>query len=74
MDSHDASDAFTTEEVYQRVIDGISQREFSMVLMHDIKGYSVDAVEAIIVWALENGYRFRTIDETTPGFHANIRN
>ena len=74
LDSHDASNATTTEAVYQRVVEGLAQREFAMVLMHDIKGYSVDAVEAIIVWALANGYSFRTIDESTPGFHAMIQN
>lgn len=74
VDSNDAGGATTAEEVYQNVIRGISNRDVSMVLMHDIKSYSVEALEDIIVWALENGYTFRTVDESTPGFHYPIRN
>lgn len=72
VDSNDAGGSTTSEEVYQNVINGIANRNVSMVLMHDIKSYSVEAVEDIIVWALKNGYTFRTVDESTPGFHYKI--
>lgn len=74
VDSNDAGGSTTSEEVYQNVINGIANRKVSMVLMHDIKGYSVEAVEDIIIWALDHGYTFKTIDESTPGFHYKINN
>jgi len=43
-------------------------------LQHDIKGYSVDAVEEIIIWGLENGYTFLPLDETSPGCHHGVLN
>lgn len=47
---------------------------FSVVLQHDIKDYSVEAVEEIILWGLDNGYIFRSLDETSPGAHHPINN
>ena len=33
----------------------------SVVLQHDIKAFSVDAVEEILIWGLENGYHFEAM-------------
>ena len=45
-----------------------------MVLQHDIKGCSVDAVERIIVWGLNNGYQFLPLEESSYGAHHGINN
>ena len=76
IDSKDTGGAKTPLAVCQNVISGIlnEKREYSIVLQHDIKGYSVDAVEAIIRWGLENGYTFLPIDENTPQYHHTVRN
>ena len=71
VDSKDAGGAKTADEVYQNVIEQIGQKKmtYACVLMHDLKSYSVDAVERIILWGLENGYTFLPLTENSPGFH-----
>ena len=41
----------------------------SIVLQHDTRYYSVMALEKMIQWGLEQGYRFLPIDLTTPEVH-----
>ena len=48
VDSGDAAGASSASAVASNVIKGIKKRSVSNVLQHDIKGYSVDAVEEII--------------------------
>lgn len=74
VDSDDAGSATTAGEVSVNVISGIQNKQNSVVLMHDIKGYTVDAVESIIVWALENGYTFLPLTEDSPDCHHGVRN
>ena len=66
VDSKDAVGATSTEEVFQNVIDGIGNKEVAVVLQHDTTDFSVAAVEKIILWGLENGYTFRTLDTNSP--------
>lgn len=74
VNSDDAVGSKTTEKVYNNVIDGIKKHNVSVVLQHDIKGYSVDAVEKIIIWGLENGYTFLPLNPGSPGAHHGINN
>ena len=66
VDSRDAGGATTSSAVAANVIAGIQKNNVSNVLMHDIKGYSVEAVEEIIFWGLENGYTFLPLNESSP--------
>ncbi len=74
VDSDDAGRATNTDKVVQNVINGCKNRKVSIVLQHDIKGYSVNAVEQIIIWGLENGYTFLPLDESSPTAHHGINN
>jgi peptidoglycan/xylan/chitin deacetylase (PgdA/CDA1 family) len=75
VDSQDAGGANTAQQVKENVIAGIrQQRRYAIVLQHDIKSYSVEAVEAIIQWGLENGYVFLPLDPTSPTMHHGINN
>ena len=74
VDSDDAGSATTADEVYQNVISGLKKTGHSVVLMHDVKSYTVDAVEQIIQWGLQNGYTFQALDENTPVTHHTLRN
>lgn len=51
----------------------MSAAEKTVVLLHDIKKFSVDAVEAIIVWELKNGYTFLPLEVDSPAPHHIIR-
>ena len=66
VDSKDAGGAKTSEEVLNNVINGIGDKSVSVVLQHDLYGFSVDAVEGIITWGLENGYTFAPLTEDSP--------
>lgn len=74
VSSGDAGGARTAEEVYNNVISGVSDRTSSVVLQHDIKGFSVDAVEKILVWGICNGYSFQPLTFDSPTYHHGIRN
>lgn len=74
VDSGDASGAKTAGAVYQNVIDGIQGNSCSVVLQHDIHSCSVDAVEQIIRWGLDNGYRFLPLQVDSPVMHHGVNN
>ena len=74
VNSLDAGGAKTAEQVYQNVISGIRGNPYSVVLQHDIHGFSVDAVERIIQWGLANGYIFLPLEPTSPSCHQKILN
>lgn len=66
----------STEQVYRNVVNGITylKGKPAVVLQHDIKGFSVNAVEDIIKWGLANGYTFLPLDETSYGAHQRLNN
>ncbi len=74
VDSKDAGGAKSSVEVFNNVVSGVRKKNFSVVLQHDIKGFSVDAVENIILWGLDNGYTFLPLDPTSPGCHHHVNN
>lgn len=74
VSSGDAGGTTSTEQVYKNVINGVKNRKYSIVLQHDIKGFSVNAVEKIIQWGLEHGYTFLPLTEDSPGAHFKINN
>ena len=74
VDSNDAGGAKKAEEVYNNVTRGVQNRRISVVLQHDIKGFSVEAVEKILIWGQENGYQFLGLDMTSPTSHHGVNN
>ncbi len=74
VDSDDAGSAKTANQVYNNVIAGVKNKDKSVVLMHDIKSYTVDAIESIIRWGLQNGYIFLPLDENAPSVHHTVKN
>ncbi len=74
VDSRDAADAKTAEQVFQNVISAVQGKSYSVVLQHDIFSYSVEATEMIIQWGLANGYTFKALDITSPGAHHDVKN
>lgn len=73
VDSNDAAGA-GTEKATQNVINGIKNRDSSVVLMHDIKATSIPAAEQIILYGLANGYTFKALNDISPTVHHGIRN
>lgn len=73
-DSHDASDASTADQVFQNVVREVGSKKTAVVLQHDIKKFSVEAVERIIQWGLENGYTFLPLEPDSFGAHHRVNN
>lgn len=74
VDSGDAAGATTAKQVANNVINGVKKRNRSIVLQHDIKKYSVEAVDQIIFWGIENGYTFLPMTNDTPMVHHSVTN
>ena len=72
--SGDAGGTTDSTAVYQNVINRVIRDGSSVVLQHDIKGFSVAAVERIIQWGLANGYTFKKLDATSFTAHHGINN
>ena len=66
--------AKTADEVFENVTKGVAKRTNSIVLQHDTRDFSVDAVERIIAWGLCNGYTFRALDINSPASHHGVNN
>ena len=74
VSSGDAGGAKTSEAVANNVISGITKHNVSIVLQHDITSFSVEAVEQILFWGIQNGYTFLPMSDTTPMVHFRPQN
>lgn len=74
VDSNDAGGAKKTETVVENVTKGITRQKHSVVLQHDIHEFSVEAVEEIILWGLNNGYTFLPLEMDSPVFQHAVNN
>ena len=63
-----------SEKIYENVISEIEKRDYSVVLMHDIKKANIESVRKIINYGLDNGYTFLGLDESSPEVHHHINN
>lgn len=69
------TDGLTTEkDVFDKTIQGIQSCGTSVVLQHDTKSYSVDAVDDIIEWGIANGYEFAPLTKDDPTMHHKVNN
>ncbi len=78
VSSEDAGGVYTESGVYDKVTwEGswyVNRDKSFIVLQHDTKSFSIDAVDDIILWGLENGYVFMPLDEDSPKAHHGINN
>lgn len=72
--SGDAGEATSTEQIYQNVINNLKEGGSSVVLQHDVKDFSVAAVESIIRYGLSQGYVFDKLDSSSFAAHHRINN
>ena len=74
VDSNDAGGAKTADEVFQNVINRIGNRNHAVVLQHDLHKFSVEAVEKILIWGIQNGYSFQALTPNSPICHHEVNN
>lgn len=68
------TDAEKTAQVVTNVIKGIEGKQYAVVLQHDIHDFSVDAVEQILIWGIQNGYTFQALTPNSPTCHHPVNN
>jgi peptidoglycan/xylan/chitin deacetylase (PgdA/CDA1 family) len=73
VSSGDAGATTSSDKVYSNVVNHLKS-DVSVVLQHDTKSYSVNAVERIIKYGIENGYTFKALDENSFGAHHGVNN
>lgn len=77
VDSNDASSCAKTGSsscVYSYVTNSLSKSRCNMVLMHDIKNYTANAIQDIIKYGKNNGYTFEVITMDTPMVTQKVNN
>ena len=65
VDADDAGHAYSSSQVYNNVVNHLSYNRANMVLMHDIKYQTKDAIRDIIRYGKNNGYTFKKIENDT---------
>ncbi len=63
--SGDSGECTTSSCVYNNVVNRLSRQKVNMILMHDIKMFTANALSDIIKYCKNNGYTFKIIDSTT---------
>ena len=61
ISSGDAGSTTDPSGVYSNVVNSLRTDRANMILMHDIKSYTRDALRDIIRYGKNNGYRFERI-------------
>lgn len=61
-------------KIASNIIKSLHGRSYYIVLQHDIKPNSIEAVKQVIEYGLKNGYEFKTLDVNSPTAHHEIAN
>ncbi len=73
VDSKDAAGA-NQQRVYNEVINGVEKCTTCVVLMHDIKVSTANALDDILATLTSKGYTFKTLSSTSPAIRHRINN
>ncbi len=74
VSSGDAGSTTQASGVYSNVVNSLRHDRVNMVLMHDIKSYTRDAIRDIIRYGKNNGYRFEKITMDTEMITQRVNN
>lgn len=74
ISSGDAGGTTVASGVYSNIVNNLSKGRANVVLMHDIKTYTRDAIKNIITYGKQNGYSFERITMETEEYHQKVNN
>lgn len=74
VDSDDAGKTRSSDGVFNNITWGVARNKQSIVLCHDVKAYTVNAMDRTIKWCLQNGYTFRTLQPGGYTVHQRVAN
>ena len=73
VDSGDAAGA-SRSKIYNNVVNGVAKCRQCVVLMHDIKSNTVNELDNILKTLTSKGYKFGTLNTSSPTAHQKIAN
>lgn len=62
------------DQIANNIIKGLHGGKYYIILQHDIKPNSIEAVKKVIEYGLKNGYEFKALDINSPTAHHEINN
>lgn len=74
VNSGDVGSGTSSAEVLENCKKGIESLTNAVILCHDIKEYTVNAMDEFITWAKENGYSFAALTPESYGAHHEVLN
>ncbi len=74
VSSGDAGETTDSDEVYENIISQLDEHDVDVILVHDIHEYTVDCIEDVIVYALNNGYTFMPLSPGIYTCHHGVNN
>ncbi|MBO5375391.1 MAG: DUF5011 domain-containing protein [Bacilli bacterium] len=76
IDSGDAGNSKTSDDVYKNVVNNLSKNRANVVLLHDFENNykTLNALSDIIDYGKANGYKFLAIDMTTAMVRHSVKN
>ena len=74
VDSNDAGGTTTASGILSNLKSRVKKEGASVILCHDVKSYTVEAMDSFIPWALKEGYIFLPLSEKAPGAHHRVNN
>ena len=74
VDSNDAGGANSSSQVYNNVVNALSHNRSNVVLMHDIKSQTRDALRDIIEYGKREGYLFGKLENDTYMIRHSVNN
>ena len=72
--SGDAGNTKDSNVVLQNCKTGVQNIKDPVILCHDVKEYTVSAMETFVPWAIENGYTFQALTADSPTAHHAVNN
>ena len=73
LDSRDA-EGMDSWSIYNNVVNGTDNCSACVVLMHDVKAPTAEALDSILAELKARGYTFATLDQSSPTAHHRIQN
>lgn len=74
VDANDAGGTKTSDGVFRNITGGVKYHNKSLVLCHDVKPYTVNAMDRTIRWCLQNGYTFCVCQPGGYTYHLKVAN
>ena len=74
IDSTDAEYNTSKDDIYNNIINTISHDKYNVILMHDTKNKTVEALPLIIDYAKSNGYNFSSLNINTMPIRQKVNN